>query len=796
MRGWNLNTNDPLFLTLASDARLVPNDYCNDQIWELIIGDGDPSAIALRTTYGLRARSFRMFPIFTENDSSVSDPSSFKTPPYIKEFYPNFLSVNYSPFEELDVQAQYWIPHSQGVLIRLEIINRASFQRVIKLEWIAQLSPSEGRNMSPIELDDTWVLSGNSADLAPVVLISGGAQAFASPYPSFTQNISLAPNDKRAFKISQAAFNTPRDSFTAARHFLGRSWEAEINRLRMQNAGMIEIYTGDPDWDAVFAFSQNLLHQVCINPKNRLPFPSFILSRNSDQGYSLRGDGLDFNHLWNGQSALESYFLISSLLPESAGFAKGIIRNFLSTQTTNGFVDWKPGVAGQLSQLLATPILCSLTWRIFQITSDKGFLEDTFNPLYLFIKSWFSPQHDRDQDGIPEWDHIFQISCEDHPVFSFIHPYSQGIDISTAESPALASFLVRECHCLKEIGRILERHEYDQELDSISTRLIEFVNSTWDANENIYLYRDRDTHQSTCGEKLTDQAGNGEIIIKRDFTSPVRLLIHIQTCDENTRKVQLYIHGTTNTGIADTEHITANQTRWNHGKGIVSGERLYNRLDSIEISGLFINDIVSVYTKNYHFHDITSYVPLLAGIPSAEQVKAMIDNLLSNPEKYLYFGGLSHSQNNRSPDASESNYTFNLLWIQLIGEGMLKYGYHNEVAQLFTQIMPSIVQSLKTRRGFSEYYSVTSGKGQGEKNFISGIAPISLFLDTIGVRLISPQKMASRGFNPFSWPVTVKYRCLSINKKKEKTIVIFPNGETTEIEDKTPKIISFDNAVG
>jgi len=796
MRDWNLKTTDPLYLSLASDARLVPTDYCNDQIWELSLGGGEPSAIALQTTYGLRARSFRMFPVFTENDISISDPSDFIAAPQIKEFYPNFFSTQFSPFIEVDVQADYWVPHSHGVLIRLEFFNQSNLPRQIKLEWITQLAPNEGRNMSPVELDGTWVLSGNTANLAPVVLISGGAQLYTSPYPSFNQVLSLAPLEKRIIIISQAAFNTTRDSFTAARHFLGRSWDSEINRVRMENAGMIEIFTGDPDWDAAFAFSQNLLQQLRINPKIKLPFPSFVLSRHSDQGYSLRGDGMDYNHLWNGQPVLESYFLTCSLLPESAGFAKGLIRNFLSTQTQNGNIDWKPGVAGQLSQLLATPIFCTLTWRIFQFTSDKDFLKETYTSLYQFVKTWFSPQHDRDQDGIPEWDHIFQMGCEDHPVFSFIHPNSQGVDISTAESPALAAFLIRECQSLKEIGKILDTHEYDQELDSISEKLREFVCSAWNAKENSYLYRDKDTHLSTRGEKLAEQIGIGDIIIQRDFESPVRLLIHIQASDEKTRKVQLFIHGITIEGIEEVEHIAAPQTRWNQGKGKISSERLFKRVDSIVIRGIHASDLISVYTNNYHFHDPTSFIPLWAGIPSVDQAELMIKNIVSNPNDFFGSYESPTPQDNQPGHNYEQSQNINVLWLQLIGEGMLKYGYQNEVAQLFNQIMPSIIQSLKNTRSFREHYSDIISGGHGEKNFINGVAPISLFLDTIGIRLLSPTKIASRGFNPFPWPVTVKYRGLNIYKHKERSTIIFPNGETIEIEDATPKIISLDNSVG
>ncbi|HLB50317.1 MAG TPA: hypothetical protein VJL59_25115, partial [Anaerolineales bacterium] len=66
MRDWKLTQADPLALRLAADVRFGPTDYADDQIWELTLAGGDPAALALRTTYGLRAREMRIFPIFRE----------------------------------------------------------------------------------------------------------------------------------------------------------------------------------------------------------------------------------------------------------------------------------------------------------------------------------------------------------------------------------------------------------------------------------------------------------------------------------------------------------------------------------------------------------------------------------------------------------------------------------------------------------------------------------------------------------------------------------------------------------
>ena len=92
MREWNLAPGDPLQLTLACDARLSPPNYVNDHIWQLDLSGGEPAALGIRTTYGLRARLMRLFPRFIEGGKSLHDPAQFISPPSVKRFFPNFLN--------------------------------------------------------------------------------------------------------------------------------------------------------------------------------------------------------------------------------------------------------------------------------------------------------------------------------------------------------------------------------------------------------------------------------------------------------------------------------------------------------------------------------------------------------------------------------------------------------------------------------------------------------------------------------------------------------------------------------
>jgi hypothetical protein len=110
--------------------------------------------------------------------------------------------------------------------------------------------------------------------------------------------------------------------------------------------------------------------------------------------------------------------------------------------------------------------------------------------------------------------------------------------------------------------------------------------------------------------------------------------------------------------------------------------------------------------------------------------------------------------------------------------------------------MAAVVQNLKSEVAFQRYYQADTGHGVGERNALTGLAPLGLFLDTLGVRLISPSRVALTGINPFPWPVTVKYRGMTILRQREKTVVIFPDGQTVDVgatdDESTPRYISLE----
>ena len=145
MRDWSLTLGDPLHLTLAADARLCKPDYVNDHIWEVEFGPSDPAAVSLYTTFGLRARSMRIFLRFTEGNSVITDPNTFITKPSLRRFHPNFLTLDFVPFENLQVSTDFWVPDSHAVTGRITLTNKSNAVRQLKLEVCALLNTLDGQ---------------------------------------------------------------------------------------------------------------------------------------------------------------------------------------------------------------------------------------------------------------------------------------------------------------------------------------------------------------------------------------------------------------------------------------------------------------------------------------------------------------------------------------------------------------------------------------------------------------------------------------------------------------------------
>jgi hypothetical protein len=790
MRDWSLTPGDPLHLTLAADARLCKPDYVNDHIWEVQFGAADPAAVSLHTTFGLRARSMRIFLRFTEGSSVITDPNTFIAKPSLRRFHPNFLTLDFVPFENLQVSTDFWVPESHAVTGRISLTNKSNAVRQIKLEVCAVLNPLDGQSIIPTQQQLVNILAGQTSGIAPVLFMTGGPKHGPGPYPSLLLDLELGPGATRTLAFAEAALDTIPEAFELARKTAARTWEAERTRIEMLQASEeLDIQTGDPDWDAALSFSQKAAHALFFNSNDHLPNPSFVYARHIDSGFSRKGDGTDYAPSWNGQAPIESYY-IASILQGAPQVTKDLILNFLSTQNEDGEVDGKPGIAAQRGKLLAAPLLASLTWKYYQATHDEDFLADVFPKLVKFFWSWFSSAHDRNRDGAPEWDHLLQTGFDDNPIFDVWHPWSQGLDISLVHSPSLEAMLYREAQSIAKIANILGKPEEETGMIYAQAEKIrESIEASWNPNQSFYSYRDRETGLVSTGKVIAKKKGDGNMRPKFESEKGVRLLIEIKTKNPAARRPEVEISEYFTKTKGEVEMILGHQFQWRTGGLVATSQKIYSRIGRVNVQGLDEKDTVNVRTIDTTGEDITLALPMWAQIPDKQKAHALIGRNIMTADRFDRPFGLPSLPASPDPEADAVSMSVHFPWNQLIGEGLLAHGFRAEATRLTAHMMNAVIQNLKQNHSFYQRYHAETGAGIGERNALQGFAPVGLFMQTLGVTILSSTRVRLEGRNLYPWPVTIKYKGLTIVRSMEQTTVTFINGESVLVQDEAPCIV-------
>ncbi len=793
MREWNYSPDHPVSLTLACDARLNPTDYTNDQIWELNLGGAEPPAVSIQTTFGLRARSCRIFPRFGLHRHTVYNPAQFHRPITIHQYFANFIRFSCKPFSAINVVLEYWVPTSQAIACRVRIMNTGREETEFQLAWAEVLIPADnGTRMSTQEIELSTVLAGQTTELAPVLFLTGGAMPGKSPYPSLDLSFTLAPRATQEYRWVHAALEDLDHSYALAKGLVSKNWDAEFARISRANSQRIEVFTGNPQWDNVIYFGQTLVDQLLLHETPKCSSPSFVSCRIPDQGFSLLHDGSDYNHQWNGLSALDASYLANFLLPAAPEVLRGILDNFAAAQSADGEIDMKPGLGGQRSQLLATPVLAALAEQYFASTGNIEYIRKIFPQLLAFYFSWFTNKHDRDSDRVPEWDQPVQCGYEDHPLFSNTTEWADGVDISTVESPDLCAYLYRESQALIAMAQALAQYEPIPQLQSIADNIKHVLARSWSDSQACFLYQDRDSHLSSAAKLLGQLDGSGVIDVLSEDGQPIRPVLTIRCKTEGTRPVQVYIHGTTFGGAHHVDRISGDQIRWHINTAHVTSKYCYASIEQIEITGLLRDDEVTVRTADLAQVDLPSLLPLWAGVPSEEQAKILTNLTIMNKKRFLSPYGLRSSIDDHHPSLPDELHQMQLPWSSKVIEGLVHYGERKKAAEVFSRMMKALVNSFESTLTLHQTYQSETGKPLGAMNTLTSLMPVGLFLNILGVKIINPSRIEITGSNPFPWPVTIKYRGLTIVQQDKKTLIIFADGQTITVENSQAQSIRND----
>jgi hypothetical protein len=210
----------------------------------------------------------------------------------------------------------------------------------------------------------------------------------------------------------------------------------------------------------------------------------------------------------------------------------------------------------------------------------------------------------------------------------------------------------------------------------------------------------------------------------------------------------------------------------------------------VEVQGLESADQVRLQTTDLTGMDISLLLPLWAGLSASERVEAMVNETITHPQRFWKPYGLPVCPQPAAESGNPTCHSIRIPWNMLIGEGLAACGYLDEAAELFTRLMNALVVNFKAEGFFRRSYDAFSGTGSGERDSFEGLVPVGLFMTVIGIKLFSNQQIGVAGANPFPWPVTIRYKGMTILRQKTRTQIIFPDGQTISLDDPAPQIVT------
>jgi hypothetical protein len=779
----------PVVLRIAADAQRTATDYLNDHIWEIVAG-GEPAALALRTSFGRRATRMRIFPSFGMGGPVALDPAAFAEPPRLEALLPSYARLGCSPLAGLDVTYEVRVQDSQTVCGRVTLINRTEHFRPVRLGLHAELAALPGgQAMFPRSLSGVTSLAGKTASLAPVVFLSGGAGEEPGTPAGLVVRADLAPGASKSFLWAEAALADHVSSFNQAREAAGRSWDGEVARLERIHSRWVETLSGNADWDAAFRWAQQSALDGLVGPGPLSPHRTLVLERTPDRGFSVSGDGRDYDAEWVGPSSLEAYHIVSQMVWAAPELAAEVLRRFWEGQSPDSTIDARPGPAGQRARRLCPPLLACLTIRVDEVLQDERFLDEAFRALWPFYRAWFAPPHDRDGDGWPEWD---QPSHLPWPMWWTEEGPDAWVETSVVEDPALLAMLYREAQSLETMAHRLGRSEAAKELAARRAQLRALATRAWSEARGVFLRVERDQHVTSLGESVAADTGPTKKRAAGAPAIPGRLVVRLSGNEAEGSGVRARIRGRLESGRVRVETMEASRFHWHWDRGWGTTELIFASVESVELSGIPPAMAWTVSTLDLGREDLSLFLPLWAGMVEREQADRMVRESLMNPNRYLRPGGWAITPTGThqdDPPPGDPRAGLSIPLNLMIAEGLLLYGYRREAADLLGRLLNGQLHALRTVHGLAQSFDPQSLQALGRRNHLQGTPPLSLFLGTMGVGLRSPGKVFLEGNLPFDGEVIVRWRGAEIRRTAEETLVTFPSGATSRIRPPDPVIV-------
>jgi hypothetical protein len=797
MREWRLTPGDPMAPRIAADARAGRTNYSDDQVWQLRLGAPSEPAVSLETRYGGRVGLARLVPIWSVERRQVYEAQGYHSPPVLTAFAPDYLRLRADLTLALTLTYEFWTMESQAVGGRFTVRNTGDRPQSIQLDLTVQAArENKTVQMFFLTLDNDQVaLQLGKFPFLQAVLLLESATASTTTSGRLSRALALQPGEQAAIRWVLAGLSDRDASLGLAYKWLAQAdWDAVIAEIEARADTQPQIETGHPDWDAALAWSQQLVLRAFLAPTGSLPHPSFVASRRTNQGYPVGGAySAGFNSPWGGQSLPEALVVVPAAALAAPDLAKGVVRNFLTVQRHDGWIDARPGLGGQRANVLAPPLLATLAYTVYHFTRDKEFLAECLDGLVRFFHRWFKPDVDRDGDGVPEWSAAGQGAFGDSPTLAAGRRWAQGVDITTIEAPDLLAYLIREARTILGICKVLEQEDAAREIRPRLDALKAALDELWDDEKGVFRYRDRDSHAFPTGEVVFAGKGDEALSEHTALPQPSRLILHAIGGMGRKPSVSCTIEGVNAGGQPTNETVPGEAFDWYRSMGAATTTTVWREITYLKFGGLSRVYKVEVSAVDLSRHDQSLFMPLWCGALDDDRVGRTVA-MLTDPARYWRaFGVSACPASDPAYDAAHQNGCGGTwpAWNARIGWALVERGYTREAVDLFKRVLAAQVRSLASDQTFRSFYNPDTGAGLGDAGLVESVVSWGWFARLFGAFALDAGSVVIT--DPFAFEgerMIWTQHGVRIQRSAEGTTITFPSGRTVTLPpDAEPQIV-------
>ncbi len=778
---------------ISASCQYGSTDYANDQTWEILPADHHPLGLCCKTTYGLRARSVEIIPVILDaNNLPFRD-----TPPafILTHQLPNLVRYQVKLFPDIDVALTLAVPNSHTLTGHISLQTLSSREKRLRVGVLMRLVPIQpGQQMSVQEQDGKNILVGKTEELYPVCIVAGMPKVINRPQPGLIIENIVATNQPVNVRWAVSAGASKRQSIEEARQTVEAVQAPTFMRqIREFDNHGLHIHTGNDNWNELFHLTRVHSQRLVHSPTDVMPFAHPIDARQPDDGYSMRGDGSDFDPEQQGITALEVYHGIRNYyLPERPDLALGIFSNFIQKQQGFGNIDVRYGLGGYQAHLLATPIMAATLAEIQKCHPQPSIIAESYNLLRHFIDRWIDLDHDRDADLLPEWDHAVQTGWEENPLFDRWQTSGKGYPPEIIEAPDLAGYLFHECKSMATLAELIGRAEDRQQYTSLAERIHSQAQIFWDKRKKQFCYRDRDSHTTPDGSVLFSGEGSGTYHLENSFAAPTRVCLKIKQAPAVPAPLEIQIVGKNAKGVQDLQKVSSSAANWKAEGIIIACMDAFSALEQITIWNLPADIQWTLEQLKLTQSDITQFIPLWAGMLDEKQAGDLVrKTLLPNWANPFPYGVPLVLKPDKPARSREPKFPMHPMFMSMLIDGLINYGYYSEAAQLVNKLMEAIINVIQSTSGFAGTLDAKTGLAAGARNPFSSMPPTGLFLRSLGLEINSPDRITISGVNPYPWDVDIHFRGTRILRGTREAEIVFRDGQTIRVAGPEKRMISW-----